>query len=81
MFVQIGDKSMQRSTRLSIYQTKLFRKFICENANRFIFSNFQDREVVKLKPGTVNDEQYKLEKNDIEKWHERNKSFELEFFK
>lgn len=81
MFVQIGDKPMQRGTRLSIDQTNFFRKIIAENANRFIFSNFQDSEIAKLKPRIVNDEQFMFEKNEIEKWHDRNKSFELDYLK
>ena len=79
MFAQIGDRPMQKGTRLSLDKTLFFRKIICENASRFIFSSFSDEEVVKLKPRKIDEEQYLFEKKEIEKWHERNKSYEINF--
>jgi hypothetical protein len=79
MFAQIGDRPMQKGTRLSLDKTLFFRKIICEHANRFIFSSFRDEDVVKLKPRKIDKEQYLFEKNEIAKWHERNKYYEIDF--
>ena len=39
MFTQIGDKPPMRGTRLPELETQFFKRIICENSNRFIFSN------------------------------------------
>ena len=79
MFVQIGDRPIQKGTRLSIENTLFFRKIICENANRFIFSSFRDEAVKKLNPRKINKDQYLFEKKEFEAWHKRNKSYETDF--
>ena len=79
MFVQIGDRPMQKGTRLSLEHTLFFRKIICENASRFIFSSFQDEAVTKFSPRKVDRKQYIFEQKEFEAWHERNKSYELSF--
>lgn len=81
MFVQIGDRSYQKGTRLSLEQTVFFRKIMCENASRFIYSSFNDDEVLNYTPRKIDKKQYLFEKNEFAKWHERNKSHEIEFFK
>ena len=81
MFAQIGDRPMEKGTRLSLEQTIFFRKIMCENASRFIYSSFSDDEVITLTPRKIDKEQYLFEKNEITKWHERNKSHEIEFSK
>ncbi len=79
MFVQIGDRPMQKGTRLSLDETLFFRKIICENANRLIFSSFQDDDATRYKPRSVNIEQYTFEQKQFEEWHQRNKIHEVEF--
>ncbi|HRY74124.1 MAG TPA: DUF4238 domain-containing protein [Candidatus Dojkabacteria bacterium] len=79
MFTQIGERPIQKGTRLSLEHTKFFRKIMCENASRFIFSSYQDNEVMKLMPRKIDKEQYLFEQNELDKWHERNKSHEIEY--
>ena len=81
MFVQIGDKPMQKGTRLTAEQTKFFRKIIAENANRMIFSNFIDNEIENISPRVVDSIQFRKEKEEMEKWHDMNKKLELEYYK
>jgi hypothetical protein len=81
MFTQIGDRPMEKGTRLSLEHTIFFRKIMCENASRFIFSSYSDYEVIKIVPRKIDKEQYLFEKNEFAKWHERNKSHEIEFSK
>ena len=81
MFVQIGDKPMQKGTRLSVDQTMFFRKVIAENANRMIFSNRLDNEIEKISPRSVDSIQFKKEQIELEKWHDLNKQLELEYYK
>lgn len=81
MFVQIGDKPMQKGTRLSVDQTIFFRKIIAENANRMIFSNSFDNEIEKNLPRSVDSIQFRKEQIELEKWHDLNKQLELEYFK
>lgn len=81
MFAQIGDRPMEKGTRLSLEHTIFFRKIMCENASRFIFSSYSDDEVIKIVPRKIDKEQYLFEKNEFAKWHEKNKSYEIEFSK
>ena len=81
MFVQIGDKPMQRGTRLSVDQTIFFRKIIAENANRMIFADSFDNEIEKILPRSVDSVQFNKEQSELEKWHDLNKQLELEYYK
>lgn len=81
MFVQIGDKPMQKGTELSVDQTIFFRKIIAENAYRMIFSDSFDNEIEKILPRSVDSIQFNQEKAELEKWHDSNKQLELEYYK
>lgn len=81
MFVQIGDKPMQKGTILSVDQTVFFRKIIAENANRMIFADSFDNENEKILPRSVDSIQYKKEQAELKKWHDLNKQSELEYYK
>ena len=81
MFVQIGDKPMQKGTMLSAEQTIFFRKIIAENANKMIFSDSFDDEIEKNFPRVIDSIQFKKEQIELEKWHDLNKQFELEYYK
>jgi hypothetical protein len=81
MFVQIGDKPMQKGTRLSVDQTIFFRKIIAENANRIIFADSFDNEIEKILPRSVDSIQFNKEQTELEKWHDLNKQLELEYYK
>ena len=81
MFAQIGDKPMQKGTKLTAEKTRLFRKIIAENSNRTIFSNFFDNEIENISPRVVDSIQFKREKEEMEQWHDKNKKLELEYYK
>lgn len=81
MFVQIGDKPIQKGTRLSVDQTIFFRKIIAENANRMIFADSFDNEIEKILPRSVDSIQFKKEQIELKKWHDLNKKLELEYCK
>lgn len=81
MFVQIGDKPISKGTRLTVRQTREFRKFIAENSHRMIFSNFIDEEIKHIKPRQVDSEKFRKEKIEMETWHELNSKKELEYLK
>lgn len=79
MFVQIGDKPIQKGSRLTINQTIFFRKLMAENSHRMIFSSFEDDEVSKLKKRIVNPDLIRREHEEMQSWHSRNSELELEY--
>jgi Protein of unknown function (DUF4238) len=81
MFVQVGDKPMQKGTRLTADQTIFFRKIIAENAHRMIFADSFDNQVEKILPRLVDSIQFKKERTELEKWHDLNKKLEQEYYK
>ena len=81
MFVEIGDRPMSKGTRLTVDQTKFFRKIIAENAHRMIFSNFFDMEVTRIRKRIVDPISFRDEKLEMESWHFKNSQLELEYLK
>jgi hypothetical protein len=80
MFTEVGEKNLpRRGSRLSDYHTNELRSFIADNANRYIFSQYIDSDIERLRPRIINKEHYLNEKNQIETWHERNKELELAY--
>ena len=81
MFVQINDRPIPKWTRLTLDQTRLFRKIIVENAHRMVFSNFFDAEIIRIRERIVDGNQFRNEQKEIEQWHQKNSELELEYFK
>ena len=81
MFVQIGDKPIPKGTRLTVDQTIKFRKFICENSYRMIFSNCEDSDVITYKKRIVDGEIIKRENEEMQNWHNKNAELEHQYFK
>lgn len=81
MFVQIGDKPIPKGTRLAVDQTKLFRKIMAENANRMVFSNFFDMEIIGIRQRIIDSVRFRDEKIEMEQWHDKNSQLEVEYFK
>jgi len=81
MFVQIGDRPMPKGTRLTVDQTKFFRKIMAENSHRMVFSNFFDTEVSGIRERIVDPIRYRDEKIEMEQWHLKNSQLELEYIK
>jgi len=81
MFVQIGDKPYPKGTILTVDQTMFFRKIVIENANRLIFADTIDDDVIKICPRTVDSNKFKNEQIQLANWHEFNKQLELEYYK
>jgi len=80
MFVQIGDRSTQRGTRLSADETAEFIKIIAENSHRSIFSTDQNVDLPLFKKRTIDPNLLAAEKNDIRDWHRENSAMEREYF-
>jgi Protein of unknown function (DUF4238) len=72
MFVQIGDKSVQKNTRLSESHTREFIKFVVENSHRKIFSHAKNMDIPLLRKRIVDPLRLSIEKEEVEKWHESN---------
>lgn len=81
MFVQIGDRPMLRGTRLTVDQTRFFRKIMTENAHRMVFSNFFDTEISDIRERIVDPIRFQDEKLEMEQWHAKNSQLELEYSK
>jgi len=81
MFVQIGDRPIPKNTRLTVTQTKEFRKFIAENSHRMIYSNFFDNIIQYMKPRQIDSVQFRKEKQEMERWHDINSKMEMDYIK
>ena len=81
MFVQIGDRPMPKGTRLTVDQTKLFRKIMAENAHRMVFSNFFDMDIIGIRQRIVDSIRFRDEKIEMEQWHDKNLQLEMEYLK
>ena len=79
MFVQIGDKPIQKNARLSEDQTKEFISFIVENSHRKIFSHFEDNSIPLLRKRIVDSERLSRENNEMKEWHQLNANMEREY--
>jgi len=79
MFVQIGDKPIQKNTRLSEKQTKEFISLIVENSHRKVFSHFDNNNIPLLRKRIVDSERLLKENNAMKKWHELNEKMEREY--
>ena len=79
MFVQIGDRPIPNGSRLSIEQTKMFRKVIAENAHRKIFSHKHDKEVPSLRSRIIAPQKLKRELEEMQLWHDINSSMERQY--
>jgi len=79
MFVQIGDKPIQKNARLSEIQTKEFIRFIVENSHRKVFAHVADRNVPLLKNRIIDPERLSKENNELKAWHQLNAKLEREY--
>lgn len=79
MFVQIGDRPIQKGTRLTTAQTKEFIKIIVENAHRKIFSINKDRDLPLLRERIVDRQRLEREYEEIRQWHQNNAMMEREY--
>jgi hypothetical protein len=79
MFVQIGNRPVQKNTRLPIEKTKELIKIIVENAHRKIFFNTESRVLPSLRKRVVDSKRYKKEAEEIRLWHQKNTMMEGEY--
>lgn len=79
MFVQIGDKPIQKNIRLTENQTKEFIRFIVENSHRKIFSHVEDNNIPLIRNRIVDSEMLKKENNEMKVWHKLNSEMEKEY--
>lgn len=79
MFVQIGDRPIQKGTRLTPAQTKEFIKIIVENAHRKIFSINEDSDIPLLRERIVDRQQFERENEEMRQWHQKNAMMEREY--
>ncbi len=79
MFVQIGDKPIQKNTRLSECQTKEFIKFVVENSHRKIFSYSENNNLPMLRKRIVDPDRLLRENNEMKEWHQLNAKMEHEY--
>jgi hypothetical protein len=79
MFVQIGDKPLQRNTMLSEYQTCEFIRFVVENSHRKIFSHIESNDLPMLRKRIVDAERLARENNEMKEWHKINADMEREY--
>jgi Protein of unknown function (DUF4238) len=79
MFVQIGDKQVQKNTRLSETQTREFLKVIVENSHRKIFSHFENMDIPLLKKRVVDPSKLSIENEEMSVWHQKNIQMEHEY--
>lgn len=80
MYAQVGKRPPLRRTRFSESQTELIRRFITENAHRYIFSNNVDQRIEIYRPRIVNCDQYNSEIVEWKKWHEVQSKSESKYF-
>ena len=79
LFVQIGDKPIQKNARLPESQTKELISFIVENAHRKIFSHFKDNNIPLLRKRIVDSERLAKENDEMMEWHQLNSKMEREY--
>ncbi len=79
MFVQIGDRSIQKGTRLTPTQTKELIKIIVENAHRKIFSINEDSNLPLLRKRIVDRQRFERENEEMRQWHQKNAMMEREY--
>jgi hypothetical protein len=79
MFVQIGDRPLQKNTRLSETQTREFIKFVVENSHRKIFSHFENMNIPLLKKRVVDSSKLSIENEEMSAWHQKNVQMEHEY--
>ena len=79
MFVQIGEKPIQKGTRLSPTQTNEFIKIIVENAHRKVFSVNESRDLPLLRKRIVDRQKLERENEEMRQWHEKNAIMEREY--
>ena len=71
-------RSPKLGEALSLEQTCLVKRFIAENAFRWVISANQVRHAAWFRPRIVNRDQFNFEENEREKFHEEQKRAELE---
>jgi len=79
MFVQIGDRPIQKGTRLTQNQTEEFIKIIIENAHRMVFSINENSSLPLLRKRIIDPQQLEKEKEEMRQWHEKNVKMEHEY--
>jgi ATP phosphoribosyltransferase len=79
MFVQIGDRPIQKNTRLSENMTQELIKFIAENSHRKIFSHAENNDLPILKRRVVDLERLSRENKEMREWHKINTMMEREY--
>lgn len=80
LFTQVGDRPINKCTRLSSSLTQLIRKILAENAHRMIFTGRIDQDIESLRPRVVNEKAFYDEKNQWLHWHEQQSEKESEYF-
>jgi hypothetical protein len=79
MFVQIGERPVQKNKRLPIQKTKELIKIVVENAHRIIFCNSENQDLPKLRKRLVDAKKYKAEAKEFRLWHHKNARLEREY--
>lgn len=72
MFVQIGDRPIQKNTRLSVDKSNELIKIIAENAHRKIFSITENLDLPILRKRVVDANRLVREAEEMRLWHQKN---------
>jgi hypothetical protein len=79
LYTHIGEqRSPNRGSVVSQAHAKTIRRFIAENAHRYIFSYAEDVEIPRLRPRTISADRVRYEKEQWQTWHEQQSSAERE---
>ncbi|QEY11541.1 DUF4238 domain-containing protein [Cellvibrio sp. KY-YJ-3] len=81
MFIQIGENLLKREYTCTELETLIFKKFIFENADRMVFANNADNDVLLFRQRVVDANQVKIEKSQFSDWVNENNRLENEFNK
>ena len=79
MFVQIGERPVQKYSRLSEIKTKELIKMVTENAHSKIFSHCKDKNLPLLRQRVVDRDKFDRERKSFNDWHKINASMEREY--
>jgi len=79
LYTQIGRKVPPRGSTLGRTQTELIRRFMAENADRFVFAAAPDKDVALHRARVVDNARFKAEAHEWAQWHVRQRAVELAF--
>jgi hypothetical protein len=79
MFVQIGERTIQKNTRLPVDKTKELIKILVENAHRKIFCITENKELPILRKRVVDAKRLARETEEMHLWHQKNIEMERDY--